>query len=86
MSGKFINYRKCEGCQFESEEELIKACFECGLMVIDEKNDLEIICSYMDKGDNEIKERKFDSFSSFGKWVADNVTEVILIDAIQQGE
>ncbi|MCR1953160.1 hypothetical protein NSB31_29680 [Bacillus cereus] len=86
MRGKFINYRKCEGCNFESEEDLTKSYYECGLMVIDEKNDLEIICLYMDKSDNEIKERKFDGFSSFGKWVADNVTEVILIDIIQEEE
>lgn len=86
MSGKFINYRKCEGCKFENEEELIKSCFECGLIGSDEKNNLEIICSYMDKIDNEFKERKFDSFTFFGKWIADNVEGIKLIDVVQLEE
>lgn len=84
MSEKIINYRKCEGCKFENEENLTESCFECGLMINEEKESLEIICSYLDKKDTEIKDRKFDSFSIFGKWVADNVTEIILIDVIQQ--
>lgn len=37
MSEKIINYRKCEGCKFESEEELTKSCYECGLMASGEK-------------------------------------------------
>ena len=84
MSVESINYRKCEGCKFESEEELTKSCYECGLMGSEEKKELEIICSYIDKDFKENKERKFDSFAFFGKWVADNITQIEIVDVIQQ--
>lgn len=30
------------------------------------------------------KEKKFDSYEIFGKWVADNATEISIIDVVQE--
>lgn len=45
---------------------------------------MELTCIYKDKYDDEIKEKKFDSYDFFGKWVADNATEILIIDVIQE--
>lgn len=45
---------------------------------------MEIICLYKEKYNGEIKDKKFDSYDSFGKWVADNATEISIIDVIQE--
>lgn len=56
---------------------------------------MEVICIYVQKiileEDNEgwkIKKggfttKKFDSYDSFGKWQADNATEIFVLDVIQ---
>lgn len=43
---------------------------------------MEITYVYKDRWNGEIKEKKFDSFDSYGRWMADNATEVINIDCI----
>lgn len=47
-------------------------------------DNMELTCIYKDKYDDEIKEKKFDSYDFFGKWVADNATEIELIDVTQE--
>lgn len=37
---------------------------------------MEIICLYKEKWNGENKNKKFDSYESFGKWVADNAVEI----------
>lgn len=56
---------------------------------------MEVICIYMqkiileeDNGYWKIKKgglttKKFDSYDSYGKWQADNATEIIVLDVIQ---
>ena len=44
---------------------------------------MEIICLYKEKYNGESNNKKFDSYSTFGKWVADNATEISIIDVIQ---
>lgn len=56
---------------------------------------MELICVYVEKiileEDNEgwkIKKgvsitKKFDSYDSFGKWKADNASEIFILDVIQ---
>ena len=41
---------------------------------------MEIICLYKESG----TEKKFDSYESFGKWVADNAVEISILDVIQE--
>lgn len=48
------------------------------------KNNMELTCLYKDRWNGEIKDKKFDSYEVFGKWVADNATEIILIDVVQE--
>lgn len=45
---------------------------------------MELTCLYRDKYDGVIKEIKFDSYDFFGKWIADNATEIELIDVTQE--
>ena len=45
---------------------------------------MELTCLYKDRWNGEIKDKKFDSYEVFGKWVADNATEIILIDVVQE--
>lgn len=52
---------------------------------LEEKWDnMELTCIYKDKYNDEIKEKKFDSYDFFCKWVADNATEIELIDVTQE--
>lgn len=44
---------------------------------------MEIICLYRRSWNGRIKRKTFDSYESFGKWIADNVTEISIIDVIQ---
>lgn len=45
---------------------------------------MEIICLYKKKWNGENKNKKFDSYESFGKWVADNAVEISILDVIQE--
>ncbi|SCJ83141.1 Uncharacterised protein [uncultured Clostridium sp.] len=45
---------------------------------------MEIICLYKEKWNGENKNKKFDSYGSFGKWVADNAVEISILDVIQE--
>ena len=57
---------------------------------------MEVICVYMEKvflEENEecwkikkggLTTKRFDSYDSFGKWQADNVAEIIVLDVIQE--
>lgn len=45
---------------------------------------MEIICLYKEKWNGENKNKKFDSYESFGKWVADNAVEISILDGIQE--
>ena len=47
---------------------------------------MEIICLYKEKWNGENKNKKFDSYESFGKWVADNATEIAILDVIEEEE
>lgn len=47
-------------------------------------NNMELTCLYKDRWNGEIKDKKFDSYEIFGKWVADNATEIEIIDVIQE--
>lgn len=42
---------------------------------------VDILCKYRD-ADYRLKNIKFNSFRFFGKWVADNATEIRIIDVI----
>lgn len=44
---------------------------------------MEIICLYRKSWNGKIKRKTFDSYDFFGKWVADNATEISIIDVIQ---
>lgn len=44
---------------------------------------VEIKCVYRNC-DYELNNIKFDSYDIFGKWVADNVAEITLVDVIQE--
>lgn len=44
---------------------------------------MEIICLYKEQLNEKSKEKKFDSYEIFGKWVADNAVEISIIDVIQ---
>ena len=45
---------------------------------------MEIICLYKEKWNGENKNKKFDSYESVGKWVADNAVEISILDVIQE--
>lgn len=45
---------------------------------------MEMICLYKEKWNGENKNKKFDSYESFGKWVADNAVEISILDVIQE--
>lgn len=45
---------------------------------------MEIIYLYKEKWNGENKNKKFDSYESFGKWVADNAVEISILDVIQE--
>lgn len=45
---------------------------------------MELTCIYRERFNNEYKEKRFDSYSTFGKWVADNAVEIAIIDVIQE--
>lgn len=45
---------------------------------------MEIICLYKENYNGENKDKKFDSYNHFGKWVADNATEIQIIDVTQE--
>lgn len=45
---------------------------------------MEIVCLYKEKWNGENKNKKFDSYESFGKWVADNAVEISILDVIQE--
>ena len=47
---------------------------------------LELTCIYKKLWNGVVKDKKFDSFGVFGKWVADNATEISIIDVIQEEE
>ena len=47
---------------------------------------LELTCIYKKNWTGKIKRKIFDSFEVFGKWVADNATEISIIDVIQEEE
>lgn len=55
---------------------------------LDEKggneNNMELTCVYKERWNREINEKKFDSYQFLGKWVADNATEIEIIDVIQE--
>lgn len=63
-----------------AKEAINKALGDIGVKI----NNIELTCLYKDKCDDEIKEKKFDSYDFFGKWVADNVTEIELMDVTQE--
>ncbi|WP_133016255.1 hypothetical protein [Clostridium cuniculi] len=63
-----------------AKEAINKALEEIGVKI----NNMELTCLYRDKYDGVIKEIKFDSYDFFGKWVADNATEIELIDVTQE--
>lgn len=44
---------------------------------------MEITCIYRNR-DYEIANMKFNNYGAFGKWVADNATEIHLVDVIQE--
>ena len=44
---------------------------------------VEITCIYRNR-DYELENKKFDSYDFFGKWIADNATEITLVDVIQE--
>lgn len=46
---------------------------------------MEITCVYRNK-DYEMLTMKFDSYGIFGKWVADNAEEIIIITVLQVEE
>lgn len=45
---------------------------------------MNIICLYKKNWNGKIKRKIFDSFEVFGKWVADNATEISIIDVIKE--
>lgn len=45
---------------------------------------MEITYVYRERWNGEYKEKRFDSYESLGKWVADNATEIINLDCIQE--
>lgn len=45
---------------------------------------LEITCIYKELWNGSTHEKRFDSFGVFGKWVADNATEIAILDVIQE--
>lgn len=45
---------------------------------------LELTCIYKCNYDGVIETKVFDDYGMFGKWLADNATEIILIDVIQE--
>lgn len=45
---------------------------------------MELTCMYREIVNGLYKEKKFDSYESFGKWVADNATEISIIDVVQE--
>ena len=45
---------------------------------------MEITYVYRERWNGEYKEKRFYSYESLGKWVADNATEIINIDCIQE--
>ena len=45
---------------------------------------MEIICLYKKSWNGKIKTKIFDSYEVFGKWVADNATEIQIIDVTQE--
>lgn len=47
---------------------------------------LELTCIYKELWNGATKDKRFDSFEVFGKWVADNATEIYIIDVIQEEE
>lgn len=47
-------------------------------------NNVEIICLYKENWNGESKDKRFDSYDIFGKWVADNAVEISIIDVIQK--
>ena len=46
---------------------------------------IEIKCTYLNQ-DMEEKDIKFDDYGVFGKWVADNAEEVLIISVLQEEE
>lgn len=44
---------------------------------------MEIICLYRENWNGKFKRKLFDSYESFGKWMADNAVEIEIIDVIQ---
>lgn len=47
---------------------------------------LELTCIYKCDYDGVIGTKVFDDYGIFGKWVADNATEITLIEVIQEEE
>lgn len=47
---------------------------------------LELTCIYKELWNEVVKDKKFDSFEVFGKWVADNATEIAILDVIEEEE
>ena len=45
---------------------------------------LEITCIYKELWNGSINDKRFDGFEVFGKWVADNATEISIINVIQE--
>lgn len=46
---------------------------------------IEITCTYMNQ-DMEYKDMKFDDYGVFGKWVADNAEEILILSVVQEEE
>ena len=47
---------------------------------------LELTCIYKELWNGSTHEKRFDSFGVFGKWVADNATEIAILDVIEEEE
>ena len=47
---------------------------------------LELTCIYKELWNGSTHEKRFYSFEVFGKWVADNATEIAILDVIQEEE
>ena len=45
----------------------------------------ELVCVYR-TCDYELENKKFYDYAAFGRWVADNATEITMVDVIQYGD
>ena len=54
-------------------------------MLVKKKGEnMELTYVYRERWNGKCKEKRFDSYESLGKWIADNATEIINIDCIQE--